>query len=149
MGLAQLRELEKHGFYLSAPKGVSMNPMLYQNDSVAEIHAIKSTPQKYDVVMYIRSDGVGVIHRILYHQGDYFIINGDNCWQKEYVKEEQIYGIVTRFYRRGKWHSCDERMYRFYSHLMVDLFCIRRMVLWVRDYCTRILRKIKHTLDAH
>ena len=105
---AQLEELKKHGMYLSAPKGISMNPMLYQSDSIAEIHAIKQPPVRYDVVMYIRNNEQGVIHRVLYKKENMYVINGDNCWQKEYVYPEQIRGIVTRFYRHGKWHSVDE-----------------------------------------
>ena len=44
MGRAQLEELKKHGVYLSTPRGISMNPMLYQNDSIAEVHAITQPP---------------------------------------------------------------------------------------------------------
>ena len=29
MGYAQIEELKKHGMFLSAPKGISMKPMLY------------------------------------------------------------------------------------------------------------------------
>ena len=101
MGRAQLEELKKHGVYLSTPRGISMNPMLYQNDSIAEVHAITQPPKRYDVVLYIRGKEQGVVHRVLHFKNGVYIINGDNCWQKEYVQPSQIYGIVTRFYRHG------------------------------------------------
>lgn len=140
MGREQLQELEKHGMYLSVPKGISMNPMLYQNDSIAEIHKLTQPPKRYDVVMYIRGADIGVIHRVLHKKDDVYIINGDNCWQKEYVKPDKIYGIVTRFYRRGKWHETTELSYKIYSHLIADLFFIRRPVLRIRDKIRAFIR---------
>ena len=144
VGRAQLEELKKHGMYLSAPKGISMNPMLYQSDSIAEIHAIKQPPVRYDVVMYIRNNEQGVIHRVLYKKENMYVINGDNCWQKEYVYPEQIRGIVTRFYRHGKWHSVDEIPYRLYYHIWVDFFFIRRPVLYFRDKIKGYYRRKFH-----
>lgn len=149
MGRKQFEELEKHGMYLSTPKGVSMNPMLYEQDSIAEIHAITKPPVRYDVVLYIRSSDVGVIHRVLKKQGELYIINGDNCWQREYVRPEQIRGIVTCFYRKGKWHNVNEPVYRFYSHLWVDFFWLRRIVLYLRDTSKRILFRIANKCGWH
>ena len=133
MGYAQLEELKKHGMYLSVPKGISMNPMLYESDGIAEIHAITSPPKRGDVVLYIRGQSQGVIHRVLSQKGNVYIINGDNCWQKEYVKREQIYGIVVQFYRKGRWHKVSEPLYRLYSFMWVNLFFIRRPLLYIRD----------------
>lgn len=133
MGYAQLEELKKHDMYLSVPKGISMNPMLYESDGIAEIHAITSPPKRGDVVLYIRGQSQGVIHRVLSQKGNVYIINGDNCWQKEYVKREQIYGIVVQFYRKGRWHKVSEPLYRLYSFMWVNLFFIRRPLLYIRD----------------
>ena len=133
MGYAQLEELKKHGMYLTAPEGTSMNPMLFESDSVVEIHTITSPPKRGDVVMYIRGQSQGVVHRVLSQKGDIFIINGDNCWQKEYVKREQIFGIVTQFYRKGRWYNVSEPLYRLYSFMWVNLFFIRRPLLYIRD----------------
>ena len=119
--------------YLSVPKGISMNPMLYESDGIAEIHAITSPPKRGDVVLYIRGQSQGVIHRVLSQKGNVYIINGDNCWQKEYVKREQIYGIVVQFYRKGRWHKVSEPLYRLYSFMWVNLFFIRRPLLYIRD----------------
>ena len=142
MGYAQIEELKKHGMFLSAPNGISMKPMLYEADSVAEIHTITSPPKRCDVVMYIRGQSQGVIHRVLYQKGGIYVINGDNCWQKEYVRPEQIYGIVMRFYRKGRWHEVSEPMYRLYSRVWVDLFFIRRPVLYIRDKMKSLKRRV-------
>lgn len=143
MGRAQINELEKHGMYWSTPKGISMNPMLYENDSIAEIHELTGQPKRYDVVLYIRGEEQGVIHRVLYRKDDIYIINGDNCWQKEYVRPEQIRGIVTRFYRKGHWYDVTAWQYRIYSHIWTDLFFVRRPLLYIRDKCKSYFRKMK------
>lgn len=138
MGKAQLEELQKHGMYLSSPKGVSMYPMIRQGKDVVEIHTLQQSPKRYDLVMYTRNKNEqGVIHRILFKKKDIYIINGDNFWQKEYVKPEQIAGIVTRFYRNGRWHEINEIPYQLYVHLWTDLYPIRALILRIRDYIKR------------
>lgn len=146
MSKTLVEELKKHGMYVSTPKGVSMNPMLVQNESAFEIRSLTRTPARYDVVIYMRDNGTNVLHRVLGRQGEYFVINGDNCWQREYVRPEQIEGILTRFYRRGRWHSVTERSYRVYAHLVADFFFIRRPILYLRDRLKRVGRRLKRTL---
>ena len=138
----QLQELEKHGVYFSVPKGISMKPMIYNKSGVVEIHKLEKPPKRYDLVVYTRN-GIGVIHRVHHVKDGYYIINGDNCWQKEYVKPEQIAGIATAFYRKGKWYSVDDKRYLLYVHLWTDLFFIRRPVFYCRDQIKRVIRKIK------
>lgn len=142
MRYTQLEELQKCGIHLTVPSGISMKPMLYEADSIAEIHTITSPPKRCDVVMYIRGDSQSVLHRVLYQKGDIYVINGDNCWQKEYVRAEQIHGIVTRFYRKGHWYEVTEPMYQLYSHVWVDLFFIRRPVLYLRDKMKSLKRRL-------
>ena len=143
MGKAQLEELEKHGYYLSVPKGVSMWPMLRNKQDVVEIHSLRKPAKRYDLVMYIRGAEQGVIHRVLHVRPEEYVIAGDNCWQKEYVPREQVKGIALRFCRKGKWHSVDAAGYRFYVHLWTDLFFLRRPVFYLRDRLKRVLRR-KH-----
>lgn len=133
MGKGQLAELEKHGFYLSVPKGVSMWPMIRGKRDVVEIHALQGPVKRYDIVLYIRGEEQGVIHRVLRVRDTDYIIAGDNCRQKEYVRHEQVKGIVTRFCRKGKWYDVDHKGYRIYARLWTDLFFIRRPFLYLRD----------------
>lgn len=143
MGYAQISELEKHGFYLSVPRGISMWPMIRNRRDIVEIRKLEQPPERYDLVMYTIGDCQGVIHRVLYRKGDFYVICGDNCWRKEYVKLEQIAGIATRFYRDGKWYSVTDTKYLIYVHLWTDLFFIRRPLFYCRDKVKRIIRKLK------
>lgn len=126
MGKAQIDELIKHGNYISVPSGRSMHPMTYGHRDAVLINVLKESPKRYDLVMYLRPNGQGVIHRVIKRRKNDYIICGDNCWQLEYVKPQQIKGIVTKFNRKGKWHTIDEKLYMIYVHIIVDLLFIKR-----------------------
>ena len=143
MGRAQLKELEEHGWYISVPQGISMWPMIRNRKDAVEVRALTEKPRRYDLVMYVRPNMQGVIHRVLYWKDDICVICGDNCWRLEYVRPEQIKGIVTRFCRRGKWHTVTDRPYLLYVHLWTDLSFLRRPLFYLRDKAKRLLRKLR------
>ena len=144
MGKAQLEELEKCGKYFSVPKGISMWPMIRNKQDIVEIHKLNGMARRYDLVMYTRGPKQqGVVHRVLHVRERDYVINGDNCWQKEYVPHEKVAGIAVRFCRKGKWIDVTDRRYQVYVHLWADFFFIRRSILYVRDLGKRILRKVR------
>ena len=143
MGRAQLSELERHGSYVSVPHGISMRPMIRDRRDAVLVRALTEKPRRYDLVMYVRPNLQGVIHRVLYWKGDTCIICGDNCWQLEAVKPEQIRGIVTEFCRGGKWRPVTDRWYLLYVHIWTDLFFLRRPLFYLRDRAKRLLRKLR------
>lgn len=133
MGKAQLNELERCGKYFSVPKGVSMWPMILNRQSIVEIHRLEHPANRYDVVLYVRGDEQGVIHRVLQRREDDYIIIGDNCWRLERVPKDRVVGIATRFYRKGRWFEVTDRRYLLYVHLWTDLLFIRRPLFYLRD----------------
>ncbi len=144
MGKEQLEELEKHGKYFSVPRGISMWPMIRNKQDIVEIHKLDRMARRYDLVMYTRGPNQqGVVHRVLHVRKNDYIINGDNCWQKEYVPHDKVAGLAVRFCRKGKWYEVTDRKYQIYVHLWTDLFFIRRPILYSRDLGKRIIRRIK------
>ena len=152
MGKEQVSELEKHGWYLSVPRGVSMYPMIRNGKDIVEIRKPDRELKRYDLVMYTRGPNEqGVIHRVLRDQRrkkGVFIICGDNCWRLEYIKPERIHGIVTKFCRNGKWHTVDEKPYLLYVHLWCDFYHIRAGILWTKAMARRALGKIRRTVTG-
>ena len=138
MGRAQL---DKHGSYLSVPNGISMRPMIVGGRDAVLIKKLKSKPKRYDLVMYVRPDDQGVIHCVVRYEKGRYVIIGDNCWQLEYVKPEQIKGIVTEFCHKGKWHKTDEKIYSLYVRLWVDFLFIKRPLFYVRDKLKRLIKR--------
>ncbi len=141
MGRAQLEVLERDGRYISVPKGISMLPMIKGGRDAAVVEKLTTPPARYDLVMYVRNENVGVIHRVIRFRDGKYVICGDNCWRLEYVEPDQIRGIVTEYCHKGRWHSVDYLPYRIYVHLWVDLLFIKRPLFYLRDRIKRKLRK--------
>lgn len=141
MGKIQFELLERDGRYISVPSGISMLPMIRGRKDAVVIEKIVNKPKRYDLVLYKRGKDLGVIHRVIKFKNDKYIICGDNCWQLEYVKPEQIKGIVTEYCRNGKWHKTNNLLYQIYVHLWVDLLFIKRPIFYIRE---KIKYKIKN-----
>lgn len=139
-------ELEQHGSLVFPNKGRSMMPLLRENRDLMVIE--KKGPErcrKYDAVLYKRGDRY-ILHRILQvRDQDYYIV-GDNCRRGEYVRDEQILGVLTRVVRDGKTITRDDPAYQLYVHLWCDAFPVRAGILALRDGAARARRKVKNLL---
>ena len=139
MGKTQIEVLNRDGKYISAPKGISQWPMIKGGRDACVVEKLTQPPKRYDLVMYSRTEDIGVIHRVIRFKNGKYIICGDNCWQLETVDPEQIHGIVTEFCHKGKWYKTDNKLYRIYVHLWVDLLFIKRPLFRFRDWLKRHL----------
>ncbi|MBR0485940.1 MAG: S24/S26 family peptidase [Oscillospiraceae bacterium] len=137
MGKAQLELLERDGKYLSVPSGISQWPMIKGGRDAVLIQKLEEPPKRYDLVMYVRPNLQGVIHRVMYFKDGRYVICGDNCWRLEYVKPEQVKGIVTEFCHKGKWYKTDNFMYQMYVHLWTDFLFVKRPLFYLRDKTVR------------
>lgn len=134
MGRAQLQELEERGHYYSAPRGVSMLPMIRGGRDVVEVRRLDHMAQRGEVVLYVRGPNEqGVLHRVIHVRERDYVIAGDNCWQREIVPHERVVGVVVTFCRNGMWYSVSHVGYRLYSRVWTALFPLRRSVCFARD----------------
>lgn len=100
------------------PRGYSMYPVLIPGRDEAVIEPLSDKKLKRgDVVLYRRtaenSGHILVLHRIWKIKEAGFYLVGDN--QKEIegpLMESQIKGIMVGFYRKGKYISAQNPMYR-------------------------------------
>lgn len=144
-------ELERHGSIVYTNVGTSMMPLLRQGRDLMVIKKrTEERCRKYDAVLFKRTNGQYILHRILKVREQDDLIAGDNCWQKEYVKEEQILGILTEIVRDGRKIKVTDKGYLFYVHLWCDFFLIRVFLLksretyWAfRGKIVNLLRKMK------
>lgn len=128
------QELERTGHLVYTNKGVSMMPLLRQDRDLMILK--KPEPgslKKLDAVLFVRPNGQYVLHRILEVLDGVYWIVGDNCVSGEYVKEEQIIGILTGVIRDGKTISVDDPGYQRYVHLWCDHYRIRFAALRLRN----------------
>ena len=122
--------------------GCSMQPLLFERQTHVMIAPIKDGVRKYDIVLYIRSDGTYVLHRCLKVCDGYCLIRGDNTYFMEHVKNEQMIGVVTHVYRKGKIIDVNKsRSYRFYSAFWHKIYHLRHFILRAGRKIKRWIRK--------
>ena len=136
--------LEKDGRLVYKTKGVSMNPMLYQNRDLVVIEPPAGRLDKYDVALYKRGKSY-VLHRVIgvNDDGTYSIL-GDNTYNVETVPEKNVIGVLTQFVRDGKQYSVTDRDYLRYVHFWYSIYPLRSICVrtkWrARSIAKRILR---------
>lgn len=133
--------LEENGVLTYTNKGVSMMPMLRQGRDL--ITVVKKGPErckKYDVILFDRSPTEHVLHRVVEVREEGYGVLGDNCWNVESVREDQIYGVLQSFVRNGRKISLNDIRYIAYSRLRVLFYPLRKL-RW------RAVRKIRRLVD--
>lgn len=121
--------------------GSSMHPMLRnRRDRVVLVYG---TPKNKDVILYRRDSGAYILHRIVRVRDGLLICSGDNQWQTEQVRPNQVLAVVDSWYHKGRLKTGKSPGYRFYVWLWTGLLPVRRPILAVRRLCGRLLRKLK------
>ena len=135
--------LERDGKFVYKNKGTSMYPLIREGRDLLVIEKIREKPKKYDVLLYQRDQGEYVLHRVLEVRPDGYVLNGDNCWWKEYgITDRHIIGILTAVIRDGKELSTGSWQYRLYTRLWCGFFPVRAALLKGKTLPVRIRRKL-------
>lgn len=128
------------GEYVTQVRGVSMYPMLrYRRDPVL-IHPVTEELKPYDVAVYAKEDRY-VVHRVLEVRKDMYVIRGDNCIGKEYVRKEDVRGVVVGFWRFGKYIPVTNDTYLAYAHLWVAINPLVRVAHRLKSFAVRVKHK--------
>ena len=104
-------ELERNGALAFVPGGNSMWPTLKNRGQSVIVKLKKERLKAFDVALYQRADGMFVLHRVMSVIDGGYIICGDSQFVLEKVKEEQVFGVMSGFYRGKKYISCDDEKY--------------------------------------
>ncbi len=137
------KALLENGEFSSRTRGISMYPMLREGKDIVVIKPPVFPLKKHDVPLYRRKayDKL-ILHRIIKTpKNGVYIIRGDNTYEKETVKETDIVGVLSGFFRNGRYCGCSGARYGVYVFFM-RLFYPARYV-W-KKALRPILSKIKH-----
>ncbi len=138
MEISHIRDyIATEGFFVATPVGTSMWPMLRNRRDNVYLVKYEGGLKKYDLPVYIRTDGSHVMHRCLGKSEDgTYIMCGDHQWVKEYgITDEQIIAVAQGFYRGEKYISCNNIFYKLYYRLW-------SLNLGLRKFAIRVLHKI-------
>lgn len=131
-----LRSLVQEGKEVSLLiTGSSMNPFLiHQRDTI--LFCKPNRPlKKGDMVFYQRDNGRFVMHRICKvkkQENELYLydIIGDAQTEIEYnVRADQIFGLVIKVCRKGKWIKEGDFWWEFFEHVWIHIIPIRRIVM--------------------
>lgn len=111
-----VEKLNSGGTVTFTPKGKSMLPMLRDGEDVVVLSKPNGKLHLFDIPFYRRSNGAYVLHRIVNFDADgSYVLCGDNQFTLEHgIKDSDIIGVVTAFYRKGKAYSVNSFKYRLY-----------------------------------
>lgn len=136
--------LDDNGIYTGLTVGISMEPLIHhQRDNIIVVKP-QGRLKKYDIPVYVLPSGKYVMHRIIDVCDDHYVIIGDNTRVLEYVKDEQIVGVLAGFYKNGK-HYVDlssNKMYKLYSRIWVAIRPLRPLTMFINRGISWIRRHI-------
>ena len=129
--VSMLRELTESGKEVSMLiAGSSMSPFLiHERDSIC-FKKPDRTLRRGDMVFYQRPGGQYVMHRIYKVSAEGYYIVGDAQQDIEGpVKREQIFALITRVRRKGKWIAPGDFWWEFFEHVWIRMVPVRRLII--------------------
>ncbi len=121
--------------------GNSMFPLFRSKLDSVVLSPITNGVKKRDVVLYKRSNGQYVLHRIIRHKGDVYSANGDNqYWIESPLIETQFLGKMIGFYRKNQYYTTKTLWYQFYSFIWVFFRPFRGLLIKILICCAKIYR---------
>lgn len=135
--------LEQCGYAVFVPEGNSMLPMIRPGLGCVVIKASEEY-EIYDVVLYRRRNGRYILHRIVGHDADGYILCGDHQSVLEYgITRSQILGKVNRWECGKHVHMPEGLAYRIYVTVWCRTFVLRKLVLFAERCWRRIRRGLR------
>ncbi|MBQ8783836.1 MAG: S24/S26 family peptidase [Clostridia bacterium] len=117
--------------------GKSMEPVIKDGEDIVVISEIKKPLEAGDIVLFKRSNGRLVLHRILAIKGNEITLRGDSQWTTEIADKSSVLGILEAVERNGRVLNSDSAYFKKYK---ITLPAIR--------WKNRIINSIKIRLGA-
>lgn len=136
--VSMLRELVREGKEVSMLiTGSSMSPFLLSHKDTICFKAPWRPLRKGDMVFYERESGQFVMHRIYKLRADGLYIVGDAQSEIEGpVQPSQVFALITKANRRGKWVGPGDFWWEFYEHIWIRLVSFRPFIFKLYAFVT-------------
>lgn len=121
-------------------RGVSMLPMLRQKQDTVELSPLPEKLKKYDLPVYQYPSGKVVMHRVVGVLDDHYLCLGDNTYEYEHIRPEQMIALVSAFKRGERRIEVSNLGYRLYSRLWVTSFPVRKGLRRLKRCLRRLLK---------
>lgn len=107
--------------------GSSMTPFLIPKRDSVMLSALRTVPKKGDIILYRRSSGGYVLHRVYARQRDgRYSMVGDGQQQIERdISREQMFAIVTQARRKGRVQQPGCFWWEFFARIWIRILPLR------------------------
>ena len=134
--------LARDGKLVYTNVGDSMLPLIRQGRDLLVIEPAEGRLKRCDIPLYRRDSGQYVLHRVLKVRKEDYVLCGDNRWARETgISDRQVLGKLTAVVRDGKEIPMTDWRLRLYGQVWCDLYPLRAVVLRVRAFVKRRMRK--------
>ncbi len=138
-----VEKLNNGGTVTFTPNGNSMYPMLRDGKDVVVLSKPTGRLHLFDLPLYKRKNGGYVLHRVVDFDSDgAYVMCGDNQFRKEHgIYDEDIYGVVTSFMRKGKAYTNHSLRYRLYLNVWYYTRFFRHIFMFIKRRIQNIFDK--------
>lgn len=120
--------------------GSSMTPFLVHGRDTVYLSKITSPPKRGDMILYRRSNGQYILHRV-HHAGDTYTMVGDGQVGLEPgIRREQMLATVTAVCRDGKVLKKGSPLWEFFEKCWIRMVPLRPAVRTVGSRLKRMLK---------
>ena len=135
--LALLEEAQAVPLVIS---GSSMTPFLAPGRDTVYLSKAQKPIRKGDMVLYRRSNGRYVLHRVLKADPDGYTMIGDAQTQPEPgISPEQICAVVTAVRRKGRLLQSGSFWWDFFEKVWIRMVPVRRLVRNIYFFMKKLL----------
>lgn len=127
-----LKDLVEEGKKVSMMiSGSSMNPFLIHQRDYILMKKPEEELKAGDMVFFQRRDEAYVMHRIhhINKEGKLFIIGDAQVDMEGPIDKEQVFAIITKVKRKGKWIAPGDFWWEFFEHIWLHLIPFRRFLM--------------------
>lgn len=121
-------------------RGVSMLPLLRQGLDAVELSPLPEKLKKYDLPVYQYPSGKVVMHRVVGVREDCYVCLGDNTYEYEYIRPEQLIALVSAVRRGQKRIPVTNPGYRLYCRFWVAVYPMRKIMIRLKNRLRRMLK---------
>lgn len=133
--------VESEGKYVGPTSGVSMLPMLKTGRDTIVVKKKEGRLRPLDVALYRRGEKY-VLHRVIRVLDGGYLIRGDNCYEDELVRESDVFGVLTEYFKKDERIDCNtDEKYLKYAKRRVKNYRFRRVFVPFFRRCKAVAAK--------
>lgn len=122
--------------------GGSMTPFLAHGRDTVYLSKVKGPLKKGDMVLYQRTNGAYVLHRVFRVEKDSYTMVGDaQVYLEPGIQKSQILAIVTAVRRKDKLLRKGSFWWEFFEHIWIYMVPFRPVVRNTYTFVKRLLSK--------